>query len=451
MNLTRRELLRRSGYLGLLGLAGGALPLPRLEAGEDGGGYGPLVSDPQRILDLPRGFSRVVFSRTGEPMSDGLRVPGCHDGMAAFPGPGGLTILVRNHEQAPGDPSAFGREGDPLAGVPREKLYDAGHGRSPCQGGTTTLVYDTGARQLVRQWLSLAGTDRNCAGGPTPWGSWITCEESVAGAGDEMERDHGWCFEVPATAEPVLHTPVPLRGLGRFNHEAIAVDPRTGVVYLTEDRGDGLLYRFVPEREGSAGLRQGGKLQALVLHDLPAARTGNHKGTVVSLGQELAVRWVDLQETDAPRDDLRQRGFAAGAAQFARGEGIWWSGEALYFCCTAGGRVARGQVWRLAPAVQEQQPDRLTLLVEPNDESLLDNCDNITVAPWGDLVLCEDGARGNGLVGVTPAGKTYRLAWNAANESELCGACFSPDGSTLFVNVQRPGCTLAITGPWRTM
>lgn len=449
--LSRRELLRRTGYLGLLGLSSTVLPLPRLGAADDAVGYGPLVADPQKVFDLPRGFSYTVLSRTGDAMDDGLRVPGAHDGMAAFPGPDGLTLVVRNHEQLPGDVPAFGSADDPLAGVDASKLYDRGHGRTPCLGGTTTLVYDTRARRLVRHFLSLAGTARNCAGGPTPWGSWITCEETVVLPDRMFEQQHGWCFEVPATAEPRLHAAVPLRGLGRFNHEAVAVDPRSGIVYLTEDRLDGLLYRFVPERRGSEGLRGPGRLQALALRDRPGANTSNATETVARVREPLACRWVDLDEVEALRDDLRLRGAAAGAAVFSRGEGAWWGGDALYFCCTSGGRRLKGQVWKLVPDPDDRSGarDRLELLLEPNDPSVLDNCDNVTVGPAGDLVLCEDGLPGNGLVGVTPEGQAYRLGWNAANDSELCGACFSPDGSTLFVNVQRPGYTLAITGPWR--
>jgi secreted PhoX family phosphatase len=446
MTLTRREVLRRTGYLGLLGLSSSVLPLPRLLADEQAG-HGPLVPDPQGLLDLPRGFSYVLFSRTGDPMADGLRVPGAHDGMAAFAGPDGLTLVVRNHELNPGDATAFGTEADPLAGVDRDRLFDAGHGQTPMPGGTTTFVYDTRARRLVREFLSLGGTLRNCAGGPTPWGSWITCEETVARARGPLERDHGWCFEVPATAEPALQAAVPLRALGRFNREAIAIDPRTGIVYQTEDCRDGLLYRFVPERPGSAGLRGPGRLQALALADRPGAITSNHREVVVAPRSVVTARWVDLDQPDSPKDDLRHRGHAAGAAQFSRGEGMWWSGDSLYVCCTSGGRAIKGQVWKLTPD-PEAGRDRLELLLEPNDPSVLDNCDNVTVGPGGHLVLCEDGPGENFLVGVTPAGAAYRLARNAANTSELCGACFSPDGSTLFVNVQQPGYTLAITGPF---
>lgn len=445
MTLTRREVLRRTGYLGLLGLSSTVLPLPRLFADEQAG-YGPLVPDPKRILDLPRGFSYVVVSATGERMDDGLRVPSLHDGMAAFAAPEGLTVVVRNHEGLPGDPIAFGSGDDPFAGVDPARVFDKGSGK-PCPGGTTTLVYDTRERRLVRHFLSLAGTLRNCAGGPTPWGSWITCEEVVVRKGDDFEQDHGWCFDVPATVDPVLHAPVPLRALGRFNREAVAIDPRTGIVYQTEDRHDGLLYRFVPEQSGPSGLRGPGRLQALALDGTPSAITSNTRETVVAARAVVQATWVDLDQPEAPKDDLRRRGHAAGAAQFARGEGMWWAGDALYFCCTSGGSASKGQVWKLTPD-PEAGRDRLQLLVEPNDPSVIDNCDNITVGPSGDLVLCEDGSGDNGLVGVTPDGQAYRLARNAANDSELCGACFSPDGTTLFVNVQKPGYTLAITGPF---
>jgi secreted PhoX family phosphatase len=215
-------------------------------------GYGELVKDPQNLLDLPRGFSYHAFSRTGDTMSDGLLVPGAHDGMAAFRGPRGRTILVRNHEmQAEWGGSPFGEGNKLLSKVAPGRFYDYGKGQNPQLGGTTTLVYNTKKRVLESQFLSLAGTCRNCAGGPTPWNTWITCEETVMPAnlasGGTTERDHGYNFEVPASAKIGLAMPVALKAMGRFNHEAVAVDARSGIVYQTEDRDDGLIYRFHPQ------------------------------------------------------------------------------------------------------------------------------------------------------------------------------------------------------------
>jgi secreted PhoX family phosphatase len=319
-------------------------------------------------------------------------------------------------------------------------MYDPGKA-APSLGGTSTVVYDTKKQKVVRQFLSLAGTLRNCAGGPTPWDSWVTCEESVEKAGKLCAMDHGWCFEVPATDQPKLADPIPLKGMGRFNHEAIAVDPETGYVYETEDRHDGLIYRFLPKVAGK--LAQGGKLQALVAKGKKSLDTRNWEKTTVRLGEKIAVTWMDVDDVESPKDDLRFRGFAAGAARFARGEGMWYGNNGIYFTCTNGGKKKYGQVWKLTG-------DELELFAEPNDKDVVDNCDNLTVAPWGDVILCEDGGGKQYLVGVTPKGKFYKLARNSSGGSELAGATFSPDGTTLFVNVQHRGLTLAITGPWKT-
>jgi len=451
MSLTRRHFLQRAaavsfGFGGLqAGLAQGSVARRLLSL--DDVGYGPLRLDPDGVFDLPRGFHYTIISRHGEEMQDGLLVPGGHDGMAAFPGPDGMTLIVRNHELSAGsgEYSPFEAGGARATRIDPTRVYDAGHG-APIPGGTTTLLYDTRERRLVRHWLSLAGTERNCAGGPTPWGSWVSCEETVSVRDSAREQDHGWCFEVPATAERGLAEPRPIKAMGRFNHEAIAVDPASGIVYLTEDRGDGLLYRFIPEV--GSDLHAGGKLQALAVTGKPGLDTRNWNGAAIAERETFAAEWIDLDGIEAPRDDLRFRGHEAGAARFARGEGMWWGRGAVYWACTNGGRAKAGQIWRLTPG-EDERPDRLELFIEPNDRSVLENADNITFSPRGDIIVCEDGRAEQFLVGITPAGELYKLARNAMNGSELAGACFSPDGSTLFVNIQWPGLTLAITGPWR--
>lgn len=419
-----------------------------------------LKADKKRILDLPPGFSYHEFSKAGAKMDDGLLVPGCHDGMGAFAGADGRTILVRNHEMAP-DAKKFGPFGEKSVLLPKVdlgKLYDAGRSKRPGLGGTTTLVYDTKKRRLEKQFLSLGGTYRNCAGGVTPWNTWITCEEDVSrpndggqNPDDPMEKEHGYNFEVPASEEVRLADPVPLKAMGRFRHEAVAVDPRTGIVYQTEDRSDGLLYRFVPEQRER--LVAGGRLQALRLKDQSRADTRNFREANFKPGQKLAVEWVDVRDIESPDDDLRYQGyFESGAARFARGEGIWYGHEAVHFACTNGGTARKGQIWRYYPspeegtAAEKDKPGQLELFIEPNDGTLVENCDNVTLAPWGDLIICEDGKNPQYLVGVTPEGKTYRFGRNTI--SEFAGACFSPDGTTMFVNILNPGTTLAITGPW---
>ncbi len=418
-------------------------------------GFGPLQDDPGQLMRLPRGFRYVAFSRTGEVMNDGYYVPGAHDGMAAFPGPDGTTLLVRNHEVNPDDllNGPFRDNGELYAKAAQSGgMFDAAHGKPTCLGGTTTLVFDTAQQRLVAHSLSLAGTLRNCSGGPTPWGSWITCEEVVLLADTVFEQNHGYCFEVPASAAMGLAKPLPIKGMGRFNHEAVCVDPASGVVYLTEDRPDGLIYRYVPQHPGK--LLAGGRLQALAIVGQPSSDTRNWEVPSFPIDTPLPVEWIDLDGIDAPNDDLRYRGFKSGAARFARGEGMVFADGSAYFACTNGGLKQFGQIFSYRPSPAEgtdaerQQPGELRLFVESHESQLMQSCDNLAVAPWGDIIICEDDVASSAIVGITPEGKLYHLA-HVATESELAGACFSPDGSTLFVNVQRnPGLTLAITGPW---
>lgn len=444
-----------AAFLGLRTLVGRSLGAVEPVVGPRG--FGPLQGGPGAVLHLPAGFRATIFSRTGETMDDGLLVPGKHDGMAAFPGPDGRVLLVRNHEieSAWVEVSPYGPRREHFAKVDPARIYDGGRGVMPCLGGTTTLVFNPATQQLERHFLSLTGTQRNCAGGPTPWGTWVTCEEVNAEREPHEEQWHGYNFEVRPSATPQLTAPVPLKAMGRFRHEAIAVDPRSGAVYQTEDLGDGLLYRFLPTTPGN--LAAGGRLQALAILGTAQADTRNWPGTpAFPRGQPLAVEWLDLAEVDSPVQDLRYRGRAAGAAIFARGEGAWWGDGEGYFAMTNGGRNLFGQIFRYRPSPHEgttrekEEPGTLELFAEPNDTALLSNCDNLTVAPWGDLILCEDTKGPCRLIGITPAGECYVLAANPAPDHELAGVCFSPDGSTLFVNVQNPGFTVALTGPWPT-
>lgn len=443
------------GFAGLATLLRQPRSLAASLEAASGAGYGPLVRDPAGIIDLPAGFSYTAFSRIGEEMDDGLLVPGQHDGMAAFAGAGGTVVLVRNHElketQAAKGP--FGADNARLGRVRADRVFDRGGGTLPGQGGTSTLVYDPVQRRVMKQSMSLLGTIYNCAGGPTPWGSWLTCEETTVGKADGLDQDHGWVFEVPHDAtEPV--EPLPITAMGRFRHEAVAVHPMAGCVYQTEDLADGVLYRYLPKAPGR--LHEGGRLQALVVRDKATADLKNWKGgTPVSVGTRFSVGWVDLDDVRSPKDDLRLQAAAKGAALFARCEGIWWGVDAAYFAATTGGIKQLGQIWKYTPSPHEGTPEEATapatleLILEPNDSTVVNNADNITVAPWGDLMVCEDGEGQNGLIGVTATGTPYRLAMVRTNKSETAGATFSPDGSILFVNIQNPGVTLAITGPWR--
>ena len=441
-----------------------ATPLAARLAGADSGavgrvaGFGALEPDADGLLDLPAGFDYRIISRVGDAMDDGLVVPGLPDDMHAFAGADGRSVLVRNHELVPDSvDTAFRAMRGTLDARQLERIYDAGAGR----GGVTTLVVDTASARVEAQYLTLAGTLRNCSGGATPWGSWISCEEIVIGAGDYgARRAHGYNFEVPASARSLVE-PLPLRAMGRFNHEAVAVDGRTGVVYQTEDRADGLLYRFLPnERERLAA---GGRLQALALRGLPGVQTGNQRGARQRFapGERYAVDWVEMEDVDAPGDDLRAQGRSKGAAIVVRGEGMTLErgddgAACIWIVSTSGGRTGLGQLWCYRPSPDEgragerQRPGTLELALEPRHIEWLANGDNLTLAPFGDLLVCEDNDRAQHLVGVTASGGLYRFAANARRDSEFAGATFSADGRTLFVNLQRAQLTLAIKGPWHT-
>lgn len=397
--------------------------------------YGPLapVLDQTTglpLLALPRGFTYRSMSWAGDPLRDGGRVPDRHDGGAVLRGRRGLLHYVRNHERSTRDPFAPGR-----------LVYDRDAG-----GGTTTVVFDPWRGRHVATFASLSGTVRNCAGGPTPWNTWLSCEETRAGPGVYREP-HGYVFEVPAIGEA---DPRPLRGLGRFHHEAAAVDPWTGIVYMTQDRTTSGVYRFVPERYGR--LRDGGRLEMLRIVGAPNFRTGQG----LAAGSNFPVDWVPITE---PEGALFFEGAAQGAAFFTRGEGMWYGKGRIDFCATTGGAAGAGQVWRLDP-----REGRLTLLFESPGRAVLNRPDNIAISRRGGAVLCEDGVgRPLYVRGLSRTGELFDLIRNDLvldraltpsvgpgdyRGSEFAGASFSRGGHWLFVSIQRPGVTFAIRGPW---
>lgn len=455
-NSGRRTFIKNSlmvsvGFMGLKYFSG--TPAYAMDASSLYDQYGPLLEDPKGIFNLPKGFSYKIISRAGEPMNDGFLSPGRNDAMAAFESKDGKVLVVRNHELSSDDTEngPFGIDNSRLQQLSDSAIYDRGYNKKPSLGGTTTFLFNEDTQEIEYQYLSLAGTMRNCAGGPTPWNSWLSCEETFDSKLEEVnEHHHGYVFEVPVSQTAILADPVPLKAMGRFNHEAVAVDPDSGFIYLTEDRGDGLIYRFIPNEPGN--LRAGGKLQALSIKGKQGFDTRNWEAQTVKIGKLMEVEWIDLDNTDPEEDDLRLRGFDHGAARFARGEGMWYGNEEIYFACTSGGKAKQGQVFRYIPSKEEKKGDQkigghLELFAEPNDKEILRACDNLTVAPWGDIILCEDNSRPR-LIGITPQGKIYHLGLNVGYESELTGACFSPSGKTLFVNIQHAGLTLAIIGPW---
>jgi hypothetical protein len=408
-------------------------------------GYGPLlVSGNHPEISIPDGFHARLLSWTGKPMSDGNITGNALDGMGAFlmgsAGPRDRVRLVRNHEH---------RNTANRRTLAQTNAYD-----DQAPGGNTTLeliVHPSGDAELLRDWVSLNGTYVNCAGGTTPWGSWISSEETVAGKGSIWAQNHGYNFEIQASADAPV-TPVPLREMGRFVHEAVAVDQATGIVYETEDRNPGGFYRFVPRVAGQLAL--GGTLQILVVKGRPAYDT--RVGQVI--GSMLEVEWADIPQPDTDQPNISS-GFVYNqvpeAARFSRLEGCWYGDGGIYFNATSGGDAGAGQVFKYMPT----GPDAgaLAMIYESPSTSVLNSPDNICISPRGGIVICEDGAGTNYVRGITRTGEVFDLVRNNINTSEWAGACFAPGGRTLFVNMQGStdqnntttlGRTFAIWGPW---
>ena len=459
--LNRREFFARSAVaasattLGVGGLSGlvaraafGGTPPGR---GNDVG-YGPLRPAGDD-LSLPAGFHYRVISNEGDPMDDGFPTPKAMDGMAAFPGPNGNILLVRNHEDnqagsvlRPRPPNSTSTSAGILNSVletdygPRAFAYDAYAG-----GGTTTLeVEPHGQRKLVRQYWSLVGTLRNCAGGPTPWGSWLSCEETLeAATSTGYAQNHGYIFEVPIDTVPGTPViPVALKHMGRFAHEAVAVDPATGIVYETEDQGEGSgFYRWVPAvkptRPGDLASPNG------VFQMLKIAGVTNYETAInQTIGVKLPVEWVTIANpdplpvtgtdpvTNTTLSTVFLAGYALGGARFRRLEGCWQSNGKIIFVSTNGGNEGFGQVW-----VYDPSAETVMLLVESPSHHVFDGPDNICVSPRGGMIVCEDAAAAQYLRGISPTGQLFDFARNLRNTIEFAGACFSPDGQTLFVNL----------------
>ncbi len=406
-------------------------------AGAAAAGYGPLVpvrdqTTGLELLRLPRGFEYMSLGWRNDPMSDGTPTPSSHDGMAAFRD-GDLVRLVRNHERGTGTPFA-----------PAAATYDP-----LASGGTTTLVFDPDRGELVEDHASLSGTIRNCAGGPNAAArAWLTCEETT----DIVEGTrHGYIFQVPITG---ASNAAPIVGMGRFSHEANATDPATGIVYETEDSGSSALYRYVPDE--AADLAAGGELQAMVLDGTTDTR-------LWATGDNAAASWVVVDSPDwGPGEPTPwQQVQAKGAARIVRGEGAWYGNGVIYMISTSGGAAGQGQVFAYDPVAAT-----FTCVFASPSSEVLNAPDNVTVSPRGGIVLCEDGSGLEYLHGLTPDGEIFRLAENSIvlppefeqskgysgdfTSSEWAGATFEPkNGNWLFVNIQSPGVTFAITGPWR--
>jgi uncharacterized protein len=433
VELTRRRFVEGSAAVGAGLTLGGPISAMAARYGRGQArrtsGYGPLAPRPEQDsgvewLELPPGFKYRIISRQAEPMDDGNPTPGIFDGMAAYDGPGSATVLIRNHENR-------SRAGEIPVVVPNNKLYD----HDPMtRGGNTKLVVSKN-RRLLESFAVLGGTHTNCAGGRTPWDTWITCEEifnygSVEANTAPPGTRHGYIFEVPADASGPVN-PLEVPDAGRFSHEAVAwLD---GYLYETEDRGDACFYRFLPSREprefGDLAAF-GGRLEALVVSGQP-----NLDMNTLDPGDEFDVEWVEIEEPDPDTDVVRLEAQGNGAAIFDRTEGIWAADRRIYFDCTSGGEAQLGQLWEYTP--RGEDGGSLRLIYESTSVDDLEGPDNLVVVPaTGHVFLQEDAEDVQFVRGVNRRGRIYDFAKTLLNNFEFCGGCFSPDGETFFLNQQ---------------
>jgi len=461
MMSTRRSFLRDSALVaGALGLTA---PLDPILASalkkSTSSGYGPLqavndLTTGQPLLKLPAGFSYRTFGWANSPFDDGTATPGAHDGMGVVRSDGDRITLIRNHEVVAAN-GIFG------ASTPH---YD-----DRASGGTSTIVFNTRTGLVESARASLSGTLQNCAGGATPWGSWLSCEEFVSVTGhaadayDARSRDlaglkhnHGYVFEVPATGRA---TAEPILAMGQFRHEAATVFQPTGDVYLTEDAYPAAgFYRFVPKRPGH--LAQGGEL-----YMLKVLKHNDLRGDL-PVGKRFSTKWLRIEDPEQGNSPgsidgvgVLKQGLLAGGSMFTRLEGCYATADRVYFTATNGGISKFGQVFAYFPRSQT-----LELVYQSPDAETIDYPDNVIASPHGGLLLCEDGKTrqdGQFLMGLSSHAELFRFAQNNVlidkpvhghegdfRLTEWAGACFSADGRWLFANVYSPGFTVAITGPW---
>lgn len=451
---TRRTFLGATAAAGVgVALAGSREVLfGGAESGAPAVGYGPLVEDPDGLLSLPEGFSYRIVAHEGETRLDsGEASPSDPDGAATFARPGGDgAILLCNHEVS----------GDEAYPVPHPEglVYDP-----RANGGVTTIEVD-GAGNRLRHEVSLAGTHVNCAGGRTPWDTWLSCEETE----DVLDQPHGYVFEVDPYDMAANRDPRPIKALGRFPHEAVVVDPDEDVLYLTEDADgpNGLFYRWTPPEEarplGKGSLRRladdAGILEAL----RATTEDGRHVADLseaTEVGTTYRADWVPVPDRDAGSRSVRRQFDDGEVTRGRKLEGAWWGDGGAYFVSSYSrpeedGTAERhdGQVWFLDVRAGTVRLELLFAATEDQDGDP-DGPDNITVSPFGGVIIAENGEGSVHLLGAAPSGELYFLARSEREDEddheEFCGPVFSPDGKLLFANLQGPGYVFAISGPFR--
>ncbi|MDG6103127.1 DUF839 domain-containing protein [Dactylosporangium aurantiacum] len=497
MSVSRRQILSGGAAAGVGLTVAGVLPTladpaAAHEGNRPGGGpssggrpFPPLKDDPNGILALPEGFSYTIVTREGSTQMSGGQgpTPAYHDGTGVVADGHNKLTLIQNHELTPHQ-SVYGVPH--IAGT----VYDPG---APNAGGCTVITTD-GLGRRTGEWVGISGTVRNCAGGVTPWGTWLTCEETTINAGatwsaggrtGTYEKHHGYVFEV-LQAESGKQLPKPIKAFGRYDHEALAIDPDLRHVYLSEDASspNGLFYRWSSTDGKRLGLGiantlsdTAGKLEAMQIRlDDGSILPDVAYLTSAQLGRPFKVTWVEVPDRDATTKPVRTQ-FADGTVTRGKKfEGVWSTRKGCYIVNSfafgandlpADATKHDGMVWFFNyadqtitlvsyfphnPAAEGEGP-------APKYADLtFDGPDNVTVTPWGTLVLAEDGVRASHVLSSVPGGPTYAIARNMLSTgtsngapvySEFTGPTFSPDGKVLFVNIQVPGITLAITGPWQ--
>lgn len=399
-----------------------------------------LAKDPKGILDLAPGFHYTILQRQGATMSDGLRVPALPDAMGVFTSKDKQhLILMRNHEiplgQAKSGPLAPGQQ--PTASQAAHRYAATGY------GGVSRLVLDPKSYEVLRSNMVLWGTDRNCAGGLSPWG-WLSCEESLV-------PGHGLTFLCDPEATS-LQKPNPIAAYGRMQHEAATVTPGSHIAYLTEDQYDSCFYRFLPD---SPQTPFSGQLQALAIKGHPGFDTSKGLPMGKKNSPEVAATWITIakyQPGQPAPEDPRHLAQKQGAARFVRGEGLWRHDPSgtVFFSCTEGGPAAKGQIFAYQPDASGSDGS-LRLVTTATDTATLNMPDNIVTTKKGGLIVAEDPYETPCLRYVTPGGEVSTLARNALSKSEFTGVCLAPQEDALFVNMQKDGLTLVIKGPFASL